>query len=147
MHNLTHIFWYLVSAFIEMVHTQVSSDYLHCSEAVTNGWQNFLENFPHLIPDLATVCFQAFQKGDPEKELILLVYEAHYPHVLQVEASNPASMYPLNIDPDMKQGIGEVIRKIVASHAQMRRCIFTGQHYAMVALYFMGNYLCFYSSR
>jgi len=103
---------------------------------------NFEDQSPDLISKLPNVCFQAFQRPSPDIELTLLVYEAHYPHVLQVEASNPASLYPFVIAGDIKRQIHHIIRRIVTIHHERHRLDFTGQHYAMVAKYLIHNYLC-----
>ena len=100
------------------------------AKTITNECQNISEQFPHLITDLATVCFEAFHKADPDETVTLLVYEARYFHTFQVDASNSASAFSLH---DTKQQIREVIKRIVTLHPQRHRLEFTGSHYALVA--------------
>jgi len=71
----------------------------------------------------------------------LLVYEAHYSHRLQVEASNPASEFPLNIFRGIKQRLRQIIKELVTLHLERQRFELTGKHYAMVAEHFIDNYL------
>jgi len=134
----TKDFWHLTSKTFEMLHNIVSHDHLHCSETVTNECQNLSEEFSHFITDLATVCFKAFHKIGQDGTLTLLVYEAHYSHILQVEASNPASAFLLGLSP-----IHRIIKRIFTLHPQRHRLQFTGQCYALVAEYYMNSYLSF----
>jgi len=92
--------------------------------------QNLAEQFPHLITDLATVCFNAFQKTDPDETVTLLVYEARYFHTLQVDASNSVSAFNI---PQVKQRIRRIIKRIITLHSRWHRLEFTGWHYALVA--------------
>ena len=96
---------------------------------VANKYQNLSEQFPHLIADLPTVCFEAFNKVDPDETLILLVYEARYLRTLQVGASNPASTFSLH---DMEKRTRGIIKRIVTLHPQRHKLEFTRQHYAHV---------------
>jgi len=73
--------------------------------------------------------------------LTLLVYEVHYPGILQVEASNPASAFPFNIVDDIKQRIRHILRTIVTLHPKRQRLHFADWHYTVVARYFMHIYL------
>ena len=100
------------------------------AKTVTNECQNLLEQFPHLITDLVTVCFETFQKADPDEIATLLVYEACYLDTLQVEASNFASVFLLY---DVNQQTRGVIKRVVTLHPQWHRLEFTGLHYALVA--------------
>jgi len=100
------------------------------AKTVTNKCQNLSEQFPHLITDLATICFEAFQKADPDETVTFLVYEARYFDTLHVEASNSASAFPFH---DMTQRTRGFISKIVTLHSQRHRLEFTGLHYALVA--------------
>ena len=99
------------------------------AKTIANECQNLSEQFPHLITDLATVCFEALHKADPDETLTLLVYETHYFHARQVEASNSASAFLL---PHFKQRIREIIKEIATFHPQRHRLEFTRQHYALV---------------
>ena len=126
----TLIFWNLTSTIIEMLYDQVSHEYL-MAKTVTNECQNLTEQFPHLITDLATVCFEAFHKADPPDETVtLLAYEARHFHTLQVDASNSVSAFYI---PYVQQQIRSVIERIVTLHPQRHRLEFTGWHYAVVA--------------
>jgi len=113
---------------------------IYIGETVTNERQNLEEEFPHLITDLTTVCFEAFRKADPDEVLTLLVYEAHRP---MIEASNPASVFPFNVVADITQPIKRIINKIVTQHPQRQRIEFTGKHYALIAYYYLDRYLGF----
>jgi len=114
-----------------MQHKQVSSNYLHYGETFTNQHQNLEEQFPQLISELSSICFQAFRKLD--ESLICLVYEAHYSHFLQLEASKHALAFPFDILPEMKPPIRQIIKRIITLHPQQQRFEFTAQHYATVA--------------
>jgi len=103
----------------------VAKDLLKC--------QNLEEQFSHLISDLPAVCFKAFGKLDKDEWLILLVYEAHHPHVLQVEASNPAFNFPFKFISDLEQRIRDIMMRIVTLHPEGQKLELTGQHYATVA--------------
>jgi len=78
--------------------------------------------------------------------LLFLVYEAHYPHICQVHASNSASVSYL-IDPHIKPRLHEIIKRIVTLHPEQQRLEFTGQHYALIALQFIYHYITPYRSR
>jgi len=137
----TKDFWHLTLKTFEMLHNIVSHDHLHCSETVTNKCQNLSEEFPHFITDLAPVCFKAFHKIGQDKTLTLLVYQAHYFHILQVEAPNPASAFLHNVI--RLSPIHMIIKSIFTLHPLRHRLQFTGQCYALVAEYYMHNYLSF----
>jgi len=100
------------------------------AKTVANKCQNLSDRFPHLITDLAPICFEAFQKADPDETVTLLFYEARYFHTLQVDASNSASAFPLH---DITQRIRGVIKRIVTLSPQWHRLEFTGWHYTLVA--------------
>jgi len=113
-----------------MLDNEVSHDCLHCGATFTNKCQNLLEQFPHLITDLPTVCFEGFRKADIEKTLTLLVYEAHYLHIPQFTTLNPASAFDL---PYLGHQIRGIIKRIVTLHPERYNLKFAGQHYAVVA--------------
>jgi len=115
---------------MDILHDQVSHEYLIMVRTITKKCQNLSEQLPHLITDLATVCFKAFQKVDPDETVTLLVYEARYFDTLQVDASNSASAFPLR---GVTQRIRGVIKRIVTLDPQWHRLEFTGWHYALVA--------------
>jgi len=139
---LTWEFWKLASTIIEMLHNKVSHGYLHCGATFTNKCQNLLEQFPHLITDLPTVCFAGFHKADPDETLTLLVYEAYYSQILQVKTSNSASAFDLHRIGHQIRGI---IKRIVNLHPQRYRLELTGQHYAVVARHSINEILRVYS--
>jgi len=128
--GFTARFWELASTIIEIPYVHVSHEYLIMAKTVTNESQNLSEQFPHLITDFATICFEALQKADPDETVTLLIYKALYFDTPQVVASNSASVFPL---PGVKQRIRRVIERIVTSHPQRHRLEFTGWHYALVA--------------
>lgn len=100
-------------------------------------YQNFEEEFSHLIFDLPNVCFQAFQNADLDKWLTLFVYEVQYSHFLRVEASNPASAFPLKIGSFLQREIRQIIKRTVTLHPQRQRFLFDGDHFTIVARHFV----------
>ena len=68
--------------------------------------------------------------------MTLLVYQVHHPYVLQVEASNPASGFSLDLVDGVKQEIRQIIRTVIQSPEE-QRLDFTERHYAMIAWRFM----------
>ena len=112
-----------------------------CGEPISNQCQNLKEQICHLISDLSTVCFQAFQKPYIDRWLTCLVYEANYSHLFQVEVSNSALTFPCRhlkrLSPQMRQNI----KTIFTIHPQRQRLKLTGQHYAVVAQHLMEDYL------
>jgi len=140
LHELTRQFWCISSKIIEMMHNQVSCDYLHYGETMTDKYQNLVEQFPQLTYDLPPVCFRAFEKTDPDEDLTLLVYEARYSHILQVEALKPALAFPFEFGSFFfGKETCDIIRRIVALHPQRHRLEFTAYHYATVAQYIMNG--------
>jgi len=111
------------------------------AKTVTNKYQNLSEQFPRLITDLTTVCFKAFHKADPDKTLTFLVYEVHYFHTLQVEASDVASAFPPRY---IEHHLHWIANTIVAQDPQQHRLEFTGQHYAIVVSDSMDNCLSYF---
>ena len=130
--GLTKHFWSLTSRIVEMLHDQVSHTVIIYIEAkpVTKKCQNLSDQFPHLITDIPTVCFEAFHKADSDDTLTLLVYEAHYFDTLQIEASNSASVFRL---PHIQQQIRGIIKRTVTLHPQRHRLEFPWQCYTLVA--------------
>ena len=121
-----------------MLDNKVSHDYVHCGETFTNKCQNLLEQFPHLITDLPTVCLKGFRKADPDEPLTLLVYEAYYSHIPQFTTLNPASAFDFL---DIGHQIRGIIKRIVTLHPQQYSLKFTGQHYTVVACHSMYDLL------
>ena len=140
-HKATRDFWWLSSLIMEMLHKHVSYGYLCYSKTLTNCYQKIKDTFPRLIHDLLTVCFYAFYKAEPDKELTLLVYEAQFSHILQLEATNPASAFPLNVLDALERQLHRIIGVIVTLHPQPQRFVFTGRHYAMISGHFIDSYL------
>jgi len=77
----------------------------------------------------------------------MLVYEAHYSHILRIEASNPASEFRCNVLTRIGQQICGILKRIVTTHPQRHRLELTGQHYALVGTYFMEQRLHHNTSR
>ena len=73
-----------------------------------------------------------------DEELISLIYKVQHSHILQVEASDPASVFHLMDDTEYFEPFDRVIRILFTEHPQYQRLEFTGQHYTIVAEYFMG---------
>ena len=66
-------------------------------------------------------------------------------HILQVEVSDLASVFPLFIfDEDVNEALEDTVTRLFTKYSQYHRLEFTGQHYATVAEYFMTIFL--YSS-
>ena len=97
------------------------------------------------VTDFAAVCFEAFQKADPDETVTLLVYEASYFDTLQVDASNSVSAFNFNF-PYAKQRICGVIKRIITLHPQRHRLEFTGWHYALVTKHSLAR-SCYANSR
>jgi len=68
------------------------------------------------------------------------MYEVQHSHILQVEASNPASAFPLVVDTKY-DGFSRLFKILFTNHPQYQRLEFTGQHYTTVAEYFMTKFL------
>jgi len=73
--------------------------------------------------------------------LTLLIYEANYPHVLQLEASNPALVFSFHFLSAVKEQIRHILRTIITLHPERQIFVLTEQHNAMVAQYFMLAYM------
>jgi len=73
---------------------------------------------------------------------ISLIYEVQHSHILQVEVSDLASVFPLFIfDEDFDEAFEEIVKILFTKYSQYHRLEFTGQHYTTVAQYFMWNFL------
>jgi len=130
-----------------MLHYRVSHGYQQYGQRLTKKYQNFEEQFSHLISDLPNVWFQAFQNADLDKWLTLFVYEVQYSHFLHVEASNPASAFPLKIGSFLQWEIRQIIKRTVTLHPQRQRFLFDGDHFTIVACHFVVCHLRSESSR
>jgi len=132
----------MLSKIIEILRNQVRCIFF-IVKTVTNLFPNLRDlkdQLSHLISNLSKVCFHAFRKPHPDKELTLLIYEANYLHVLQLEASNPASVFSFNVLSAIKEQIRHIIRIIVTLQPERQIFDFTEQHNAMIAQYFMLAY-------
>jgi len=73
---------------------------------------------------------------------ISLIYEVQHSHILQVEVSDLASVFPLFMfDEDLNEAFKETVTILFTKYSQYHRLEFTGQHYTTVAQYFMGYFL------
>jgi len=70
-----------------------------------------------------------------EEELISLIYEVQYSNILQIGASDPASVFPLLVDIEYEEPFYQVIKILSTKHPQYQRLKFTRQHYTTVAEY------------
>ena len=129
----TEEFWYLSREIIKMLDKQVSCDYLNCDETLTSLWQNLQEQFAHLISDLQAVCLRTLGICQ-DKELLSLIYEVQHFHILQVEASEPASLFPLwRPSNEYRETFHWVVMILFTKHPQYQRLEFTEEHYTKVA--------------
>ena len=108
-------------------------------------YQNLEGQFPCLISDLSTVCFQAFQRPDVDESLICLLYEAHYSHLLQIEVFYSDFAPPFNILQGIKPQIRQIIKRINTLRPQQQTLEFTGEHYATVAKILIWSYSQFFN--
>ena len=135
----TDVFWWFSEGVIQMLEKKVSGDYLNWGEWDTNGRQNFQEQFPHLISDLQAVCLQTVSISN--RKLVSLIYEVQHSHILQVEASDPASVAPLMVYMGYKEPFDRVFEILFTKYPKYQRLEFTGQHYTTVAEYFVTCFL------
>jgi len=68
-----------------------------------------------------------------------MIYEVQHSHILQVEASDPALVYPLTVYMESNASFYRVIKILFTKHPQYQQLEFTGQHYTTVSEYFMWN--------
>jgi len=73
--------------------------------------------------------------------VISLMYELQHPHILQIGASDPASVFPRGFAMDDSETFDWIVKILFTKHPQYHRLEFTGQHYTTVAKYFMGYFL------
>jgi len=79
-----------------------------------------------------------------DEESISLMYEVQHSHILQAEASVPASVFSLVVDTQYEgydEPFERVIRILFTKHPQYHRLEFTAQHYTTVAEYFITEFL------
>jgi len=73
---------------------------------------------------------------------ISLIYEVQHYHILQVEVSDLASVFPLFIfDGAFDEAFGKVVKILFTKYSQYHRLEFTGQHYTTVAENILGHFL------
>jgi len=65
------------------------------------------------------------------------MYELRHPHILQVEALNPASVFPLRIGMIHEDVFHRIFKILFIKHPQYQQLEFIGHHYTIVAEYFM----------
>ena len=75
-----------------------------------------------------------------DRKLVSLIYEVQHSHILQVEASGCASVFPLMFVTE-HDPFERVFKILFTKHPQYQRLGFTGQHYTIVAEYFMMYFL------
>jgi len=68
-----------------------------------------------------------------DEELISQIYEVQHSHILQVEASDLASMAPLLVEMGYEEPSEQAVRILFTTHPQYHRLEFTGQLYTTVA--------------
>jgi len=73
--------------------------------------------------------------------VISLMYELQHPHILQIGASDPASVFPRVFDMDDFETFDGIVKILFTKHPKYHRLVFTGQHYTTIAEYFMGYFL------
>ena len=135
----TEEFWYLPMEIIKMLEKRVSRDYLNFDETLTSWRQNLQEQFAHLISDLQAVCLRTLGICQ-DKELLSLIYEVQHFHILQVEASEPASLFPLwRPSNEYRETFHWVVMILFTKHPQYQQLEFTEEHYTKVAEYIIGH--------
>ena len=70
-------------------------------------------------------------------ELVSLIYKVQHSYILQVEASDLASVAPLLVEKGYEETSYEAFEILFTKYPQYQRLEFTGQHYTIVAEYFM----------
>ena len=118
-----------------MLDKHVSFDYLTCGESVTNWRQSLQEQFSHIISDFQAICLGIDNISTHYQ--ISLIYEVQHSQVLQFEASDPASVFPLVGYTEEGGSFYTVVEILFVKHPQYQRLEFTGQHYTKVAEHFM----------
>ena len=76
-----------------------------------------------------------------DEELISLIYEVQHSHILQVEASDPASVAPLLVEMEYDEPFEQSFKILFTKHPQYQWLEFTGQHYATAAEHFLTYFL------
>ena len=128
----TKEFWYFSSDIIKMLDKRASRDYLNCDETLTSWRQNLQEQFAHLISDLQAVCLRTVNIWDDN--LLSLIYEVQHFHIPQVEASEPASVFPILPYNESHHTFHWVIMILFTKHPQYQRLEFTEEYYTKVAV-------------
>jgi len=65
------------------------------------------------------------------------MYEVQHSHILQIEASCPASVLSLLVNSGCYDPLEEIFKILFTEHPQYHRLEFTVQHYTTVTEYFM----------
>jgi len=76
-------------------------------------------------------------KHESDQDPILLIYEAQYSHILQIEPSNLASVFPLKLLPGADKNLRWTINRLFIQNSPLQGVEFIGQHYMVVAKHFM----------
>jgi len=135
----TDEFWYLLVVIIKMLDKWVSRDYLNCDEILTSWRQNLQEQFAHLISDLQAVCLRT-EEICQDEDLLSLIYEVQHFHILQAEASEPTSVFPLGeLYNEHEDSFYWVSTTLFTKHPQYQWLEFTEEHYTKVARNIIGH--------
>ena len=65
------------------------------------------------------------------------MYELQRPHILQIGASDPTSVFPRVVDMGDFKPFDRVVKMLFTKHPQYHRLEFKGKHYTTVAEYIM----------
>jgi len=74
-----------------------------------------------------------------DKDLLSLIYKVQHFHILQVEASEPASVFPLWPYDEYDDTFYWVVMTLFTKHPQYQRLEFTEEHYTDVAENIIGH--------
>jgi len=130
-------FWIWSMGIIKMLDKRVSRDYLNCDETFTSWRQNLQEQPAHLISDLQAVFLRTEDTWDDD--LLSLIYEVQHFHILQVETSKPASVFPIWHYNEYRATFHWVVMILFTKHPQYQRLEFTEEHYTKVAENIIGR--------
>jgi len=89
------------------------------------------EQFTHLFSDLQAVCLRTEDIWNDD--LLSLIYEVQHFHILQVEASEPALVFPLQLYYEYPYPYHWIVMILFTKHPQYQRLEFTEEHYTEVA--------------
>jgi len=91
----------------------------------------------HLISDLQAVFLRTEDTWDDN--LLSLIYEVQHFHILQVEAFEPALLFPLWPYNEYPYPYHWVFMILFTKHPQYQQLEFTEEHYTKVALNIIGR--------